>query len=345
MKNGKILIITNTISDEINEGQQKLTYQLVSKLAGSERVDWVTYATKCSRASRHFPSILSPALLWQMIRLKYRYILFVPVDVEKPHYWLMAKFLSAIFRKKVGLLIGWYHKKEPPRQISFCRPDLFITASDIWKVFQEYPGRKFQIQSAVDTKIFSPVSQEEKLRLKKKLGLPLNEKVVMHAGHLTEGRRLGWMAELPKGYRGLLLRSTFHEQVMPEAEDLYFRLLNRKNVTIVEGYLAHIEEYFQASDVYVFTADETGAINVPLSVFEALSCNLPVVSTRIGELENIPQGEGLFYVSGEDIEETIRTIDKASKIEECHTRDKVKQYDWQYGQEEMSRILLGEKGQ
>jgi len=57
---------------------------------------------------------------------------------------------------------------------------------------------------------------------------------------------------------------------------------------ILTEYLPHVEHLYQASDAYVFPVTSTdNAIEVPLSVLEALACDVPVVSTRFGGLPRL----------------------------------------------------------
>ena len=64
------------------------------------------------------------------------------------------------------------------------------------------------------------------------------------------------------------------------------------------GSVANVNEYLQASDVFVFPSDYEG---FSLSILEAMSVGLPLVSTRVGiaaELE--PRGEFALLVPPKD---------------------------------------------
>ena len=101
-----------------------------------------------------------------------------------------------------------------------------------------------------------------------------------------------------------------------------------------------ISQFYKMADLYIFPLSDDGnelfpvsynligAIDVPLSVLEAMACNLPVVTTRFGALERLfDQGGGLHYA--EDEEGIIANVTKFSYENVCRTREKVLPYDWE----------------
>jgi glycosyltransferase involved in cell wall biosynthesis len=61
--------------------------------------------------------------------------------------------------------------------------------------------------------------------------------------------------------------------------------LRAAGVHLFTEYLPAIHELYQLADCYVFPVRSTdNAIELPLSVLEALACDLPVVTTRFGDL-------------------------------------------------------------
>ena len=73
----------------------------------------------------------------------------------------------------------------------------------------------------------------------------------------------------------------------------------------------NIEEVYALSDCYVFPTPPMNKINsieIPLSVLEAMACNLSVITTKFGALPKVfEEGDGLIFVDdGEDGERAIR---------------------------------------
>ena len=69
-------------------------------------------------------------------------------------------------------------------------------------------------------------------------------------------------------------------------------------------------------------------IEMPLSVLEAMSCNLPVISTKFGALPRIfEEGDGLIFVDSE--EDIIGAVKKVKNTDvNIETREKVLPYAW-----------------
>ena len=91
-----------------------------------------------------------------------------------------------------------------------------------------------------------------------------------------------------------------------------------------------MKELYNLADCYIFpVVRKDASIELPLSVLEAMSCNLPIVSTRFGGLVDIfEEGGGLFFV---DDEKSLR--DKIEMIKNrgflVKTRNKVLPFSWE----------------
>jgi glycosyltransferase involved in cell wall biosynthesis len=154
------------------------------------------------------------------------------------------------------------------------------------------------VSMGVDLERFRPARDDERASLRAALGWPPDQRVVLHVGHLRHGRGLERLAEVA-GHPGTHVVMVASSS-MP-AEDATLRQLERAGVEIRRGYDPHVERFYQAADVYLFpVVDKTSAIEFPLSVLEALACDLPVVSTRFGSLpEHFRAGEGLEFLDGD----------------------------------------------
>ena len=89
-----------------------------------------------------------------------------------------------------------------------------------------------------------------------------------------------------------------------------------------------IEEVFRLADGYVFpTVNYMSAIEIPLSVLEAMATNLPVATMAFGGIPDLfEDGGGLFICHSED--EFIRKSHMMLEKPEPATRDLVINLSW-----------------
>ncbi len=174
-----------------------------------------------------------------------------------------------------------------------------------------------------DEALFRPVSQEEKLRLRAKYGLPPDRYVVLHVGHIRESRNV----------QVFLRYRQWGENVQPvikagEVDPAWRDRLRRTGVIVIDEYINQVHELYQAADCYLFPVlCNTGALEFPLSVIEAAACNLPILTTRFGALPDIiREGNGLLYLENSSyIPHMLLRI----KEIECRTSEKVQEYSWE----------------
>jgi glycosyltransferase involved in cell wall biosynthesis len=141
------------------------------------------------------------------------------------------------------------------------------------------------LPSGVDLERFRPVSPETKAALRAKHGLPRDAYLVLHVGHITRNRNVEMLEEVQRRWQVVMVAGNSVGEE-PELQ----RRLRRAGVIVFDQFLEAVEEVYQAADCFIFpVSSEIGSIEIPLSVLEAMACDLPVVSTRFGGLEDLVQ--------------------------------------------------------
>jgi len=156
------------------------------------------------------------------------------------------------------------------------------------------PADIHMIPNGVDTKRFHPVTEDEKLKLRRKLGLPVTGKIVSFTGRLVS-------------YKGLPLLLRVWQEIQRKHRDVRLVLVGSGGLDIhnceaelkayvdahslqdsvrFTGDVHNVYEYLQASDIFAFP---TGSEAFGISLIEAMACGLPVISTGVGGLEDILQ--------------------------------------------------------
>lgn len=73
----------------------------------------------------------------------------------------------------------------------------------------------------------------------------------------------------------------------------------------------------------------TSAIEIPLTVLEAMACNLPVITDRFGGLPDLFQpGDGFYFTSNENDMVNI-VLELCKKRPPVKTRDRVNELSWE----------------
>ena len=205
------------------------------------------------------------------------------------------------------------------------RPDLvLVQAEDSERRFASLGFRTQFLPNGVDTERFVPVNGRAKERLREKYGIKKDRFVVLHVGSVKRGRNVQLMQTLQRDDNQVLIVGRASEKGGSELADQ----LGQQGCIVWTDYAPDIQEIYGLSDCYIFpTTDRRYCIEMPLSVLEAMSCNLPVVTTRFGALPRVfEEGEGLVFANG--YADLALGLHKVKNGLPSRTRDKVLPYAW-----------------
>ena len=206
------------------------------------------------------------------------------------------------------------------------RPDVILTQSKESERFFEDLGCTTRfLPSGVDTERFAPAPTELSETLRQKYGLAKDDFVCLHVGSVKKTRNLQILARLQEAGNQVIVVGSTHAG----KDEKICEYLREKACKVWIEYFENVEELYMVSDCYVFpTLEKVGCIEMPLSVLEAMACNLPVVSTRFAALPRVfEEGKGLIFAEGE--EEFLRAVQEVKdSSSETRTRDKVLPYSW-----------------
>ena len=213
------------------------------------------------------------------------------------------------------------------RFIPLFKPNLILTQSyDADGMFKDLGCITEFLPNGVDIDRFVPVSKMIKERLREKYGVDKDKFVIAHVGSIRSRRNIQIFSKIQEieGVQVVIAGSTS----MP-MEQISCKHLLESGCVIWRSYFENVEEIYQLSDCYIFPATNLlSAVQLPLSVLEAMSCNLPVISTKFGALPRIfEEGDGLLFVDNED--DVIDAVEKIKNTDvNIETREKVLPYAW-----------------
>jgi glycosyltransferase involved in cell wall biosynthesis len=333
----RICIYTKTLAKRIDEGFLRVAHEVIHEAARHHQV-LALFSQGDSPETEGLKRIpansvcLSPRLRASVRAFGPDAILYIPRSGASFHSLWIARLLAWYGDGvPVGVLTTQPQEFAPLARMALplVRPDLILTASR--RDQQELAGMGCTAQFiplGVDLEKFVPATPGRKTELRAKYGVGREQFVALHVGHLSRGRNIRALEQVQEGgHQVLIAVSTFFAHDRSLMGDLEAR-----GVRFATQYSDHIEELYQLADCYLFPVlSERACIGQPLSVLEAMACNLPVVTTRFGGLPDLfPREErGLLYVDGtSQMPAKVSYLRQAFRNASPGTRALVEPYSW-----------------
>ena len=259
-------------------------------------------------------------------------IIYLPEASITFNSFVRAKVLKLMCSQSRVLVLGVKHIEYSAIQkmiiAKFLTPDYLMLLGSFEMEFFLNAGLKVKVlPPAVKSSKFYQATKEEKEKLRSEFNIPNNRTVVLHVGHVRSTRNVECLLEVQKidDVQVVIVGST---STVVE-KDLKDRLAN-KDIRIMDDYIADISNIYKMSDIYVFPVfNKIACIDMPLSILEAMACNLPVITTRFGALpEYFKEDDGFRYFDG--VEELVELIKLSKDMDgrEVHNNKKVEPFTW-----------------
>lgn len=189
------------------------------------------------------------------------------------------------------------------------------------------------IQNGVDTEKFFPLSIDQKNKLRKKLGLNLNQRIFITVGSLITRKDMVTVVEGFKKYNDvnalLLVAGDGIEKVGLE-------IIANSSVRFL-GNISNVVEYLQVSDCFISASLAEG---LPNTVLEAMSCGLPTILSDIASHLELYEGEKGNFFKVRDINHLAQLLGVISQNIELQ-----KEISLKLVQEKFSADVMSEKYQ
>ena len=174
------------------------------------------------------------------------------------------------------------------------------------------------IPNGVDTNIYRPLGNEERMTVRTRLGMQKDQIVLVFIGHIIERKGIDVLLQT-----WAALRDTYHEIALllvghyyddgPDLIRSHLAKLNRPDLAVsmeniyVVGRTSRAHEYLQAGDIFVFPSLREGFGTVQI---EAMACGLPcVVNNLSGINDNIFPDETVgFRIKNNNVVDYMRVI-------------------------------------
>lgn len=334
----KLCLVSEAIKAPFDEGVKLFAYNLIKEFSAKFEVLGIGRSNDfrggiekfCTNALPRNKLFLSLHLRKKLRSFRPDIIYYLPTAHATLNSFFRAKVLKIYSNYAKVVMITLQPRKYSAlskRIISLIAPDLVLAQSKkTEEVLIGLGCRVKKIPSGIDLQKFVPVSKEVKEKLREKHGIPINKNIVLHVGHINRNRNMQFMMKIQEldNLQAVIVGSTSY----PEESHLV-KELQEKGVIVLTRYIENIEEIYQSADCYIFPVFSDGAcIEIPLSVLEAMACNLPVLTTKFGGLPDfISEQEGFIYANSN--EDLIGKLDSVRCTLNPQTRKIVERYSWE----------------
>lgn len=328
-----MLILTNCLTDIVDEGCLKVANSLVKRVKAAEPDMTVVSYERSSPLTDHYLELnkfLLNRQLFQLVWKRKEPVLYIPFPAKPFSTAVRVFVLSLICRHSLrvlsvmnvpmGILAKMLYRASGAK--------FHVLSKESDELYRNMLGarRVIRLQTGVDTLRFCPVAREQASQLKEKYGFDREKPIVLHVGHLNRGRNVEQMMKISDRFQKLLVTSTLTKN----EQDLSLRKeLESAGITVMDTYIPDIQEIYQMADVYFFPVQESGhCIDVPLSCLEAAACDKPVVTTYYGEMKAFEGETGFYFLDSLETEHINAALERAISENRQNTRQAVLCYDW-----------------
>ena len=208
--------------------------------------------------------------------------------------------------------------------------------------YQKELNLKFPfVRNGVNVANFTKVDINTKIKIRKKLNLPMDKTILAYAGQFVERKNQRFLLEIFKDYREL---DRFVLLLMGDGAD-YAELKSQFGAlpnVIFTGNIGNVNEYLQAADIYISSSKSEG---LPNGVLEAMATGLPVILSDIEQHKEIYDTNsmiGSLYRIGDKKDCIKRICELTSDVCEKAGAEAYKCAHEQFSAEKMSRNYQSE---
>lgn len=328
-------ILTDILRRPIDEGAKNTAFNILKSIRKLYKSQAIIFSLNSSDQFEFIDGyflankfLLNRRLLSALRNSKFGKVLYLPEASATLASFIRAYILSMFSKKQVIILSLQSRKynKLVRLLINFLKPQFIITLSRSTSNYLRVIGiASKSLPMGVDFEKFSEFQYEDRLALRRNYNIPLGKTVLLHIGHIKASRNLKWLIsvkqEIPE-IEIIVVSSTYNTH-----DKILYQMLIKNEIIVMDSFIPNIEEIYNIADYYIFPVQQTdGAIETPLSVIEAMACNLRIITTRFGSLPDVFIEDANFHYvdSSDDIIEILKAPNKPP----CMNRKKINSFSW-----------------
>jgi len=201
--------------------------------------------------------------------------------------------------------------------------DNFSLAEKFNKNIRTYQ-KSYILNVPVDFGMFPPINKSD---ARSQLKAKINDKILLFVGRLELQKNPILAIDVFKKISEQLNDVKLWIVGMGSLEKELKHKIETENIKNVEfkGSISQneINLYYSAADVFILTSLHEGG---PLTVKEALVCNLPVVSTDVGDVKEVIEVIEGCYIAEPQVDDFVNKIQLALAVNNFESRSKIEKY-------------------
>ena len=239
-----MLILSNSLTQVDDEGGLKLATSIVKRIKQKDGNTYVaTFEREFAQSDVHLTlnKFHVSRQLISLIRKQAQPVLYIPFPAPTTSTAIRIRLLSLVTKKglKVMLVRQYPMSKFAQRLLKGSKAEVVVFSKTAQEFYSEIVGdRTLYLKTGIDTEKFVPVSSEKSKELTVKYGFSPDKPVVLHVGHMKEGRNVRELMKISDKYQVVLVVSTLSKE--RQNEQLRQELTSCPNIRIFDGYLPDI---------------------------------------------------------------------------------------------------------
>jgi glycosyltransferase involved in cell wall biosynthesis len=316
-RNVEFMLLVEDISEPIDEGIKKYSFKFAEYIRRNNSASQIFTCYKNTNVVniKKLPTnklLFSFRFIGELFKARKKTIIYIPNASSTFMSFIRIRLISIWTLGAETIIISLQKRKHNRFQklaIRYLlRPSKIIVFSEREKdYYRSLTIEVVKTSVGVNVDKYNSISYEKKNELRKKLAFSINDKIVLHVGHINRGRNISVFKDFAKlGFLPVIVGSTCYDDDLKLKQELI-----NSGVVLYDTYLENINEYYQISDIYVFPVNsDDSVIEFPLSILEAMSCNIPVISTDYGSIKDyfIETDSFTFFHSKKQLLENIKML-------------------------------------
>lgn len=256
-----MIIITDSLNYPFDEGAKVTALNLIRSYKKKYPCDIITININCKLPFDHnnfrLNKLLFNKTFYNNIRFsQHNKILYIPNASITPATFVRAKLLRFYTGKEVNILSLQPVKYSFPAKImvsAICPTSVIIQSSILAKKLERLGIKTSILALGVDDKKFRECDRNKKKELRKTYSLDLDNRIVLHVGHIKRSRNIEWLIEVKRRLPDVTILVVGNTTTVQDEE---FRILIEKEGLIaMRGYIAGcIDNIARKADLMVVTS-------------------------------------------------------------------------------------------